>query len=238
MEETFKPNDLNSDIEPNVDLVGSGTIKNTSPLEVAKVIDQLDPKKSPGPDKINTDMMKNLSKRGIAYLTKLINKSFIFKYVPLLWKKANMTMILKPGKPPDNTSSYRPIALLPVLSKIFERIFLTRLKDQITTRKILPDEQYGFREKHGTTEQVHRLVSYITQALEDKEYSPAVFIDVSKAFDKVWHEGLIHKLSNLLPTPYCKLIKEYLQERYFRVKVGTEYSDFTPINAGVPQGSV
>ena len=147
-------------------------------------------------------------------------------------------MIPKPGKNPENAASYRPISILSNISKIFERIFQSRLKELISKKNILPNIQFGFRDKHSTVEQAHRLVSHITQWLENKEYSPTVFLDVSQAFDRVWHDGLVYKLSNLLPAARCELIKDYLSDRSFMVKVGNDYSDYRPISAGVPQGSV
>ncbi len=81
--------------------------------------------------------------------------------------------------------------------------------------------------------------SEIERAFENKEYCPAAFLDVSQAFDKVWHQGLIYKLSKLLPSAYyCQLLESYLSDRKFRVKNQETYSSFYPILAGVPQGSV
>ncbi len=238
LEEVFKPNDIKTDVVPYVTLGGLDVIKHASPIEVAEVLDKLKVKKTPGPDRVNADMLKNLSKKGIVYLTKLINTALRLKYVPKEWKLADVIMILKPGKPPDAVSSYRPISLLSIISKVFERILLPRIKIHVDNQDILPEEQFGFRAKHGTIEQAHRLANHISQALENKQYCPTVFLDVARAFDRVWHEGLTYKLSKILPSAYCELIQSYLSERFFRVKIGADYSDYRPIQAGVPQGSV
>ena len=81
-------------------------------------------------------------------------------------------------------SSYRPISLLPIVAKLFEKVLLHRMRTIITQRKLLPEFQFGFREKHSTTEQIHRVVHSISQALQNKQYSPTVFVDVSNAFVK------------------------------------------------------
>ena len=103
---------------------------------------------------------------------------------------------------------------------------------------MIPSHQFGFREKHSTIDQVHRLTDVIENAFEHKKICSAVFLDVSQAFDKVWHDGLIHKLKTQLPISFCKFLESYLSERYFIVKQGGEYSDLKPILAGIPQGSI
>jgi hypothetical protein len=81
-------------------------------------------------------------------------------------------------------------------------------------------------------------VNKIHEAIETKQYCSAGFLDISKAFDKVWHTGLLYKLRQSLPLNYFLLLKSYLNYRHFRVKVGNEYSDLLPVHAGVSQGSI
>jgi hypothetical protein len=85
-------------------------------------------------------------------------------YFPTQWKVSQIITILKPGKPADEVTSYRPISQLPILSKLFEKLFLTRL--QPLHKRTIPDHQFGFRQKHPTIEQVHRVTNAITEALE------------------------------------------------------------------------
>jgi hypothetical protein len=82
------------------------------------------------------------------------------------------------------------------------------------------------------------MVNKIHEAIETKQYCSAAFLDISQAFDKVWHTGLLYKLRKSLPLNYFLLLESYLNYRHFRVKVGNEYSDLLPVHAGVPQGSV
>ena len=110
-------------------------------------------------------------------------------------------MILKPGKPPTDATSYRPISLLPIIFKILEKLLLTRLSNDMPPQTWIPSHQFGFRKEHSTIHQCHRLTNTILKAFENRKYSSAVFLDISQAFDKVWHPGLLQKNStNLTPT--------------------------------------
>jgi hypothetical protein len=140
------------------------------------------------------------------------------RYIPRIWKIAEVLMILKPGKPPNKVDSYRPISLLPIMLKLFEKLLLIRLKSVITKKNLITDHQFGFRNQHSTLEQVHRIIEAIEQAIEEKEICTAVFLDVSQAFDTVWHEGLEYKLRSLLPKQYSDILTSYVRERIFNVK--------------------
>lgn len=129
-----------------------------------------------------------------------------------------MLLFLKPDKPLDDTSSYRPISLLPFLSKIYERLILKRMTPYIVRNNILPKTQFGFRSSHSTIHQAHRIVDAISLSFEKKLYCTCVFPDVSQAFDRVWHDGLLYKLKSFLPHPFFLLIKSYLTDRHIQVK--------------------
>jgi hypothetical protein len=81
-------------------------------------------------------------------------------------------------------------------------------------------------------------VHKINVALETKQYCSSAFLDISQAFDRVWHTGLLHKLRQFLPLNYYLILKSYLHNRHFQVKVEDSYTDLLPVNAGVPQASV
>jgi hypothetical protein len=147
-------------------------------------------------------------------------------------------MIHKPGKPPNTVTSYRPISLLPLLSKIFERILLKRIQVDANINEKIPPHQFGFREYHSTTQQCHRIINEILKSLEEKKLCTAAFLDIQQAFDRVWHDGLLYKLKATLPTPYYLLLKSYLTDRYSQIKFNTATSVNFPIHSGVPQGSV
>lgn len=147
-------------------------------------------------------------------------------------------MIVKPGKDPHEPSSYRPISLLPAISKLFEQLLLTRLKPYLHDNDLTPHFQFGFRQGHSTIEQVHRLTEKIHTAFETKQFCSAAFLDIAQAFDKVWHSGLLYKIKINLPHPYFLIIKSFLTNRYFQIKYHSVLSSFHSINSGVPQGSV
>lgn len=172
--------------------------------EISQIIKLLPKHKAPGIDRICHATLKVLSKKA------LICNAILRVQV---WKLAVILMIHKPGKPEVDPESYRPISLLPSLSKLWERLIANRINDIIRQGNILPDHEFGFRKGHGAIEQVHRLVKHILQAFDDCEYYNAVFIDMQQAFDKVWHVGLLCKIKTLLPAPYFCILKSYLEER-------------------------
>ncbi|CAF4921618.1 unnamed protein product [Pieris macdunnoughi] len=245
LSEVFKPNQSSmTEFEEEVDrMINSDQqlslpLKLVTPQELTRTISYLENKKAPGFDLITGEILKKLPRKVIVLLTMLFNAIFRIQYYPKLWKISQIIMIVKPGKPPTEPSSYRPISLLPTISKVFEKTLLRRLKPVLDQNRIIPDHQFGFREKHATVEQVHRVVHKIRQSLEKKEYCSAVFIDIQQAFDRVWHKGLLYKLKTLLPNSFYMILKSYLDQRRFQVKYEEELSRLYYITASVPQGSV
>jgi hypothetical protein len=240
----FQPNDTDEPEDPEIDKIIKQDfqlcqpLRPTSPREVTREIRKLDSKKAPGFDLITARLLKELPKKAIVFLTILINATLRTFHVPALWKTSEIIMIHKAGKPPSEPSSYRPISLTPVLSKLWERIFLARLNPCLDMDQIIPDHQFGFRKKHSTIEQVHRVYSTIRQSLESKKYCSAAFLDVQQAFDRVWHKGLLCKIKSYLPHCFFPLMESYLSDRKFRVKLGDARSSLLTCRAGVPQGSV
>lgn len=104
-------------------------------------------------------------------------------------------MIHKVGKPPHEPSSYRPISLLPISGKIFEKILLKRIQDDQESINLLLSFQFGFGQKMSTPNQAHRIINTICNSLEKKQLPlQGVFLDISLVFDKVWHAGLAYKI--------------------------------------------
>ena len=207
-----------------------------NPLEVVREIKNIKIKKSPGCDGINGRLVKCLPHCAVVHLTAVYNSVLRSGHFPTCWKLAEIILINKPGKPENCVDSYRPISLLPIFSKIFERLILNRL--QIHLRKIIPNHQFGFRKQHGTIQQCHRVVFEIQNTLENGHYCSAVFLDMKEAFDKVWIPGLITKMKNYLPSPFLPILTSFLVNRKFYVRHRDEKSSSYDVNAGVPQGSV
>jgi hypothetical protein len=153
--------------------------------KVHAFVKNLIPKKSPGYDLITGKILKKLPVVGIQYLTQIFNAVMPTGHFPAQWKVAQVILILKPGKPPNEPTSYRQISLLPILSKVFEKLLLNRLIPFIVHRNLIPNHQFGFRRRHSTIHQRHRIVHKINEALNDKLSCSAAFLDISQAFDKV-----------------------------------------------------
>ncbi|GBP83460.1 Probable RNA-directed DNA polymerase from transposon BS [Eumeta japonica] len=135
-------------------------------------------------------------------------------------------------------ASYRPISLLSGLGKLFEKILKTRLSDHLLGKGLIIDEQFGFRPAHSCPQQVLRLVEYVSEGFETERSTVAVFFDVAKAFDRVWHAGLIYKLYSLqVPDRLIITIQNYLANRHFTFRHERTHSTRRLIRAGVPQGS-
>jgi hypothetical protein len=135
--------------------------------------------------------LKELPTLCIQYLTQLLNAILLRGYFSTQWKVAQIILIPKPGKPPHPLSSYRPISLLPIASKVFEKLLLKRLLPLVEHANLTPNHQFGFRPRHSTIEQIHRVLN---DALDNSQYCSAAFPDISQAFDNVWHTGLLYEL--------------------------------------------
>jgi hypothetical protein len=115
---------------------------------------------------------------GIKYLTKLFNVVLLIGYFPAQRKVSQIILILKPGKPPNELTSYWPISLLPIVSKVFVKIL-----PMVEKKRLIPNHRFSFWQRHPTTEQTHQIVWRINEALENKQYFSAAFLDISQAFD-------------------------------------------------------
>ena len=249
LENTFRPNTDPSDpifTQEAEDTVNShlnspprSKIRKTNIHEVKWLIAHSKPRKAPGPDTIQNIVLKQLSQKALQYLTDIINSSLSIQYFPKDWKIATIIVFSKPGKDATNPSNYRPISLLNALGKLLEKIFLKRFNKFIHDNSLIRPEQFGFRRNHSTTHQLLRVVEHVTRGFNEHRSTGAVFLDIEKAFDKVWHEGLLYKLIKFgIPDAMTHLLGSYLKERQFTVRVQDCNSTKREIRAGVPQGSL
>ncbi|GBP50544.1 Probable RNA-directed DNA polymerase from transposon BS [Eumeta japonica] len=206
--------------------------------EVQLLVRSLKTRKAPGLDGVSNKAIKCFPQQLLSLLVAIFNACLQNCYFPPAWKEAEVIGIHKPGKPRDLPASYRPISLLSGLAKLFERVLKTRLSKHLFGKGLIIDEQFGFRPAHSCPQQVLRLVEYVTEGFKSKQKTVAVFFDVAKAFDRVWHAGLVYKLYSLqVPDRLIFIIQNFLSNRHFTFRHERTHSTRRLIRAGVPQGS-
>lgn len=211
----------------------------TSPKKLKNIIKFLPNNRAPGHDGIPNIVLKNLTNKALILLTKIVNACFNLGHFPTKWKLAKVFPIPKPGKKLEDPSNYRPISLLSCIAKVVEKVLLNKINEYIEQKNIIPNFQFGFRLDHSTTDALIRFNEHLAIAKNKKYHTIAIFLDIEKAFDTVWHDKLIQKLTLLKFQPnVIKLIHSYLKDRQFYVKIDSDKSNEYTINAGVPQGSL
>jgi len=214
-------------------------IKRRTPDELDEALTKLKKKKAPGPDGITNEMLIHLGKDAKKVLLKIYNQSWKYGIVPSKWKEAIIVPIHKKGKDKRSPKSYRPISLLSCVGKLMERIINKRLVWHLESNSILNPTQTGYRQNRSTEDQLAYLAQQIENAFQDKKHVLAVFFDLSKAFDKVWKEGLILKLLEVgVKGKMHHWIQSFLQNRHARVKLDGTTSNLVNLREGVPQGGV
>lgn len=211
----------------------------SSPHEIQNIIKNLPSKKAPRFDKIQNVIFKKLTRKALAQLTYIINTSIRLSYFSKHWKTANVIPTYKTGKNKEDPSSYPPISLLSKMSKILEKIVHLRLTSFENKNNIIIDHQFGFRQKHNTVQQLVRIVNDISINFNLNKVTVMLLLDIEKAFDRVWIDGLIYKMIHYkYPSTFIKFISSYLRDRHLKVTVNGETSMKRKIRVGVPQGSV
>ncbi|GFW65410.1 probable RNA-directed DNA polymerase from transposon X-element [Trichonephila clavipes] len=151
-------------------------------------------------------------------------------------KSPDLIRFLIPDKDSALPSNYRPISLLSCLSKVYEFVLLQRLNQHCAAFNFIIPQQCGFRPKCSTVHQLLRVTELIHSGFAKHEATGILFLDIAKAFDKIWHDGLLIKLIRLdFPPPLIKSIHSFLSDRSFRVRVDKTLSSPRPIRSGLPQ---
>uniref|UniRef100_A0A2M4CVF1 Putative reverse transcriptase-like protein n=1 Tax=Anopheles darlingi TaxID=43151 RepID=A0A2M4CVF1_ANODA len=208
------------------------------PVVIKNLISNLKNKLSTGPDGLNARTLKQLPPKALVYLTFIFNSCIKLAYFPVEWKRAKVIPIHKPQTTPSDPKNYRPISLLNNIGKIFEKVLAARIKRHIRNQNIIPEYQFGFQEGLATSHQAIRLIKKIKAQRNKKLATGLVLLDLEKAFDTVWHNGLIYKLINFnFPTIIIKLICSFLRNRECKVHINSNMSDPFTLPAGLPQGS-
>ena len=208
--------------------------------KILNIIRSLNPNKAHGWDGISVRMIK-LSDAALVIPLKIIFENCLrCGLFPKIWKYANVVPVHKKNEK-NLKGNYRPISLLPIFGKILEKLMYDSLYSHLVSCNLLNPNQSGFRPGDST---INQLISITHTIFEAFDCNPpldvrSVYLDISKAFDRVWHDGLIYKLKRcgvsgeLLP-----LIQSFLKDRKQRTVLNGQNSNWGDISAGVPQGSI
>ena len=213
-----------------------------SPAEFHAAASNLSSSTATGPDKVAYPMLKHLPRSGMDFLLHIFNLSWSLHSFPSIWKTSSIIPIHRMGKPLDFPASFRPISLISCVSKLFERIILSRLLFFLESNSILSPRQAGFRPGRSTLDQI----LYLSQSISDGFNKPRPgsrtilsTIDFSRAFDSVWHPALFHKLISAgLPPCFARWTQSFLSDRRASVVYQNHKSRSFRVRRGVPQGSV
>lgn len=236
----------------NIPVIPNKTVKDTlpnsnkdslflepcTPNEIQNIVNSLKNSKGLGLDGFSTSIIKQIITTILSPLTTIFNKSLESGVFPEKLKLAKVTPIYK-SDDKKLLSNYRPISVLPIFSKILEKLMYVRLEKFIEKHNILCENQFGFREKHSTYMALLDICDQITHQLDSKAFSLGIFIDLSKAFDTIDHNILIAKLENYgVRGIALNWYKSYLTNRKQCVEIDGNTSTLKSITCGVPQGSI
>ena len=172
-------------------------------------------------------------------LIKLFNTSLRSGTLPKIWKIAQVTPVYKNKGNAEDVNNYRPISVTSVVCKLLEKIIVKHIHNYLVENKILYQFQSGFQAGDSTTNQLVEIYNTIVSNLDKGKDVRFVFCDISKAFDRVWHKGLIYKLSLFgIPHQISNWVENYLLDRKQRVVLDGFTSTLGSTTSGVPQGSV
>ena len=206
--------------------------------EIIEIVSKMKNDTSPGFDSISIKVVKRIIPIISDILCKLFNCSMSTGIVPDQMKITRVTPIYKKGDV-NEMNNYRPISVLTIFTKNVERCMYNRVIAFLNKHNILFKNQFGFRQGHSTSSAILELIHKITQAIENKEFTLSVFIDLSKAFDTIDHSILLYKLNHYgIRGISLKWFESYLNNRQqFTVIDGIE-SKYKAVRCGVPQGSI
>lgn len=194
--------------------------------------------RTPGKSGITRNVLLNLPANITNSLIKLYNAALSAGYFPDILKIAKMIKIPKEGKDSRRRENNRPISLLEVIGKVFEKTINTRLLQILTDGNKINKRHHGFRKQRGTTTALALVTEKIARAKRQRHQVNLILRDVSKAFDKVWHLGLQYKILQLgLQPVYEQILCDYVTDRKAYIQIGSYEGEEFDIKCGVPQGS-
>jgi hypothetical protein len=205
---------------------------------VLKLLRDLDPYKAAGPDNIPPFILKEAADEVSWILTSLFQQSLDTGIVPNDWKEAIIVPAYKKGEK-HQPSNYRPISLTSIACKIMEHVMHSSIMRHLDTHQILCDNQHGFRKRRSCETQLIVTLDNIIKNYAKGDQVDVILLDFAKAFDKVPHSRLLHKLSFYgIERNTLRWIREFLTNRSQRVVVDGQMSGNLQVLSGVPQGTV
>ena len=164
-----------------------------TPKIVRKVVMNLDLSKASGPDCIPVVVLKNCEPELSYILAELFNKCLKESCFPDCWKVSSVVPVFKNVGERSTAKNYCPVSLLSLVSKVFEKLVNNRIVGHLEKCSLFPDFQYGFRSSRSTADLLTVVSDRIARAFNKSGATRAVTLDISKAFDRVWHAGFLHK---------------------------------------------
>ena len=205
---------------------------------VVKYLLSLKTNKAIGLDNISARLLKCGTRVICPSITKLLNLSIRTGNFPEIWKCSKVAALFK-AVDRTNASNYRPISILPTMSKILEKVVHSQFYDLLNSNNLISTKQFGFRPKLSTTSALTSFADEVLLHMESGELCGAVFLDLTKAFDTVDHNILLSKLSAIgVSHSTLQWFKSYLSHRKQRTACSNAVSDPLPMTFGVPQGSI
>ena len=205
---------------------------------ISRIIDLIKIDVATGEDGISAKILKDGKATITPYLTKIINLGYKVNIFPDDMKNAVIKPLYK-KEDVNNISNYRPISLLPVLSKVFEKSATNQLIKYLEENNLISPSQHAYRKGHGTTTCLAELLNHVHKIVDEKKLCAIVSLDLSKAFDSINHDLLLNKLQKLNLSESALLwIKSYLSKRHQKTKFEKFVSSSSEVKSGVPQGSI
>ena len=200
-----------------------------TPKMVKKVITNLDLSKTSGPDCIPVVVLENREPEIFYILAELFNKCLKKSCFPDCWKVSSVVPVFKNVGERSKAKNYRPVSLLSVVSKVFEKLVNNRIVDHLEKCDLFSDFQYSFRSSRSTADLLTVVSDRIARAFNRSGATRAVALDISKAFDRVWHAGLLKSYG--ISGQIFSLISSFLSNRQLRVVLDRKSSQEYPVNA-------